>query len=232
MPSLRGRLANALVRTVIKHWPANDSGAMVRRARKVFGRPQIFASRHTRGITIEPVESDIRGEWLSPVQMRFPDSVLLYFHGGGYVSCSAKGHRPITAALARRIGCRVFSLDYRLAPEYPFPAASDDALNAFQWLVKSGIKPEKIALAGDSAGGGLVVATLVRLRDQGMQLPACAAGISPWVDLSGEYAVTNQDSCAMFFPQDGLAFARIYLNGASGRSQLASPLLTDLRGLP
>jgi len=221
-----------LVRAIVKHWPVNDSAAMVRRARRLFGQPKLLGFRQTRGMKIEQVDGDVRGEWLTPAKLIFPDSVLLYFHGGGYVSCSPRSHRPITAALARLIGCRVFALDYRLAPEHPFPAAVEDAVEAFQWLVESGINPEQIALAGDSAGGGLAIVTLVRLRDEGAALPACAACISPWTDLSGDFTCTNQTSCAMFFPADGMAFARTYLNGTSGRSPLASPILADLHGLP
>jgi acetyl esterase/lipase len=164
--------------------------------------------------------------------LRLRDAVLLYYHGGGFVSCSPRSHRPITATLARLIGCRVFSLDYRLAPENPFPAGAEDSVNAVKWLIKSGIQPQKIALAGDSAGGGLAVAALVRLRDEKATLPACAACISPWVDLVEEYTPTNQNSCAMFLPADGRAFAKIYLNGASPHSPMASPLFADLHGLP
>jgi len=232
MPSLRGRIAMTMVRAIVKHWPVNDSAAMVRRARRLFGQPKLLGLRQARGMKIEQVDGDVRGEWLTPAELIFPDSVLLYFHGGGYVSCSPRSHRPITAALARLIGCRVFALDYRLAPEHPFPDAVEDAVKASQWLVKSGINTEQIALAGDSAGGGLAIVTLVRLRDQGATLPACVACISPWTDLSGDFTCTNQTSCAMFFPADGMAFARIYLNGSSGRSPLASPVLADLRGLP
>jgi len=232
MSSIRGRIAMTMVRVIVKHWPVNDSAAMVRRARRIFGQPKLLGFRQARGITIEKVDGDVRGEWLKPANICFPDSVLLYFHGGGYVSCSSRSHRPITAALARLIGCRVFALDYRLAPEHPFPAAVEDAVKGFQWLVKSGINPEQIALVGDSAGGGLAVATLLHLRDQGAALSAGAACISPWTDLSGDFTCTNQTSCAMFFPADGMAFARIYLNGASGRSPLASPVLADLHGLP
>lgn len=221
-----------LVRVVVKHWPKNDSVALVRRARRVFGEPKLVRFHPPQGLKIETVDADVQGEWLIPEQLRFPDSVLLYFHGGGYVSCSAKGHRPITCTLARLIGCRVFSADYRLAPEYPCPAAADDALKSYNWLLENGIQPQNIALAGDSAGGGLVVTTLVRLRNEGAPLPACAAGLSPWVDLSGDFPCTNLRSCAMFFREDGLAFAKAYLNGASGRSPVASPLLADLHGLP
>lgn len=232
MPSIRGRIVMVLVRVVVKHWPKNDANALIRRARRVFGEPKLVRFRLPHGLKIEPVDAEVRGEWLISERPRFPDSVLLYFHGGGYVSGSAKVHRPITSTLARMIGCRVFSSDYRLAPEHPCPAAADDALKSYHWLLKQGFKPQNIALAGDSAGGGLVFTTLVRLRDQGAPLPACAAGISPWVDLSGDFPCTNLKSCAMFFREDGLAFAKVYLNGTSGRSTVASPILADLHGLP
>ncbi len=231
-PSLRGRLATLLVRAVVKHWPANDGAALVKRARKVFGETKLVRFRPPKEIRIQEVQDGVRGEWLRPSELRLPDTVLLYFHGGGYVSCSARGHRPITTTLARLIGCRVFSLEYRLAPEHPFPAPVEDALAAFQWLLAQGVSPQNIALAGDSAGGGLVMATLVALRERGIALPGCAACIAPLVDVTGEHAFTNPKSCAMFFPEDGRAFAKVYLNGASPQSPLASPLLADMKGMP
>ncbi len=205
---------------------------MVRRARRVFGGPRLGNFGEKRGMKIEKVETDVRGEWLTPARLNLPEAVLLYFHGGGFISCSPQGHRPITATLARLIGCRVFSVDYRLAPEHPFPAAVEDTMAAFQWLLKTGVKPKNIALAGDSAGGNLVMSTLVSLREQGIALPACVACIAPVVDLTGDFKYTNQKSCAMFFPEDGRTFARIYLNGASPLSPLASPLFADLKGMP
>jgi len=205
---------------------------MVRRARRVFGGPRLGNFGEKRGMKIEKVETDVRGEWLTPAPLNLPEAVLLYFHGGGFISCSAEGHRPITTTLARLIGCRVFSVDYRLAPEHPFPAAVEDTVAAFQWLLKTGVKPRNIVLAGDSAGGNLVMSTLVSLREQGIALPACVACIAPVVDLTGNFNYTNQKSCAMFFPEDGRTFARIYLNGASPLSPLASPLFADLKGMP
>jgi epsilon-lactone hydrolase len=231
-PSIRGRLATLVVRAVVKHWPADDNAAMVKRARKIFGGSEPAGSRQLRDLRIEEVNETVRGEWLVPSALHFPDAVLLYMHGGGYVSCSPGSHRPITMALARGIGCRVFSLDYRLAPEHPFPAAVEDAVAAVRWLTASGIQSEDIAFAGDSAGGGLAVATLVALREQSLALPACVACIAPLVDVTGDCKFTNPTSCAMFYPKDGAAFARIYLNGASPRSTLASPLLADLKGMP
>lgn len=232
MPSLRGRIAYRFVRAIVRGWPENDSAALVQRARRIFGNPMSLGRWVKRGVEIQPITDGVRGEWLTPAHLRLRDAVLLYCHGGGYVSCSPRSHRPITATLARLIGCRIFSLDYRLAPEDPFPAAVEDGVNAVKWLIKSGIQPQKIALAGDSAGGGLAVATLVRLRDEKASLPACAACIAPWVDLVEEYTPTNQTSCAMFLPPDGRAFASVYLNGASPHSPMASPLFADMHGLP
>lgn len=231
-PSFRARIAFHLVRAVVKGWPRNDSAALVRRARRVFGQPGWLRFMQARGVAIEEVPGDIAGEWLTPDNFCSYDPVLLYLHGGGYVSCSPETHRPVTTALARLLGWRVFSLAYRLAPEHPFPAAVDDAVNCYRWLMGCGFKPQHIAIAGDSAGGGLTMATMLRLREEGVPLPACAACLSPWVDLTDESRPTNTDSCAMFVAEDGPAFASIYLNGASAKSPLASPLYADLKGLP
>jgi monoterpene epsilon-lactone hydrolase len=232
-PSLRGRIATRLVRVVVKHWARGDPLAIVRRARKVFGLPDFLNILHSRGLEIEKVETPaVRGEWIRTKPCELRDRVLLYFHGGGYVSCSPRRHRPITTALARRLRCPVFAVDYRLAPEHPFPAAVDDATAAFTWLVESGLSPQNIAMAGDSAGGGLALATLVRLRRLGHSLPACAVGLSPWVDLTGAKEYRNSGSCSMFQPRDIAAFAKIYLDGASPESVEASPVFADLAGLP
>jgi len=203
----------------------------VLRARRVFGQPAFLRSVGLRGAAIECVTDGIRGEWIRPAKPQ-SDGVILYLHGGGYVSCSPQTHRPITSCMARLTGCSVFALDYRLAPEHPFPAAADDAVAAFHWLVKNGSRPGRIAVAGDSAGGGLTIATMVRLRDEGSPMPACGVCLSPWTDMSGACDFTNKTSCAMFTPEDGAAFAKIYLNGAKPDSPFASPLYADLHGLP
>jgi epsilon-lactone hydrolase len=232
-PSLRGRLATRLVRLVVKRWAKGDPAAVVRRARRVFGYPHVLNLLHSRGLEIAQVETrTVRGEWVRPSHCQVQDRVLLYLHGGGYVSCSPKTHRPITAALARLLKCPVFALDYRLAPEHPFPAAVADAAAAFEWLMKSGVAPEKIALAGDSAGGGLAVAAMLRLRAKGQPLPACAALLSPWVNLTGAGSYRNAGSCSMFQPSEVGTFAKLYLGGASAESGEASPLFADFHGLP
>jgi acetyl esterase/lipase len=160
--------------------------------------------------------------------------VILYVHGGGYVSCSAATHRPITAALARLSRQRVFSLDYRLAPEHRYPAALDDAFAAYQWLLGQGFPASAISLAGDSAGGGLVLGTLLRAKDAGLPLPSCAVCFSPWTDLAGTGASVhlNDGRCVMFRPENIAEFAVAYLASASPFERYTSPAFADLGGLP
>lgn len=231
--SFRARVITRLVRLVVKRWPRGDYRALVRRARRLFGLPPWLTFAVSFGVDYERVEgADVCGEWTIPNANYFEDKVLLYLHGGGYVSCSPQSHRPITAALARLLHHRVFALDYRLAPESPFPAAVDDAARAFLWLTEHGFTPQNIAIAGDSAGGGLSIATLLRLRATQQPLPACAACLSPWLDLTGECDYGNATCCAMFCPEDVPAFAGLYLNGVSPRIPEASPVFADLTGLP
>ena len=232
-PSLRARILTRLVRLLVKRWPRGDYRALVRRARRLFGLPPWLSFAVSFGVHYERIAStDLCGEWIIPQANDFDDRVLLYLHGGGYVSCSPQSHRPVTAALARLLHHRVFALEYRLAPESPFPAAVHDAPHAFVWLIDHGFKPQNIAIAGDSAGGGLAIATLLRLRSTQQPLPACAACLSPWLDLTGEYNYRNAESCAMFLPEDVPAFAEIYLNGISPRMPEASPVFGELTGLP
>ncbi|MBZ5532874.1 MAG: alpha/beta hydrolase [Acidobacteriia bacterium] len=232
-PSLRARILTAIVRRVLKGWPRRGPQDALRWARRFFNSPGFMSFLHLHGLEVTSVsEGGVRGEWLVPKSGAPQRKVLLYLHGGGYVSCSPRSHRPITANLARLLGQRVFSLEYRLAPEHPFPAAVDDASAAYRWLLSQGFAPRNIAIAGDSAGGGLTVATLLRLRREKQPLPACAACLSPWVDLTGKFAYRNAESCAMFRPSDIANFASLYLNGAPAEAEEASPLFADLGGLP
>lgn len=160
--------------------------------------------------------------------------VVLYFHGGGYVMGSVNTIRPLAANLAVAAGARVLALGYRLAPEHPFPAAVDDAVAAWRWLLDGGADPAAVAFGGDSAGGGLTVAALLAARDQGVPRPAAAVCISPWVDLTlaGESydrnAATDPDVLRWRLEE----MARLYLAGADPRIPLASPVFGDLAGLP
>lgn len=161
------------------------------------------------------------------------DAVLLYLHGGGYFGCSAETHRPVTVWFALH-GFRVFAPNYRLAPENPFPAAVDDAVAAYRGLLANGHSAQHLVVAGDSAGGGLVLSLMLALRAAGTPLPAAAALFSPWTDLaaSGESIRTNASRCAMFNGEDIGPSARYYLGTADPRNALASPLYADLSGLP
>src|SRR5438105_7404968 len=134
-------------------------------------------------VNVEPVTANgVRAEWTSTPQDN-SDAALLYLHGGGYVIGSLDSHRHLVAEAGRACGIAALALDYRLAPEHPFPAAVDDSLAAYRFLLARGIVPKRIAIAGDSAGGGLVVAAMLAIRDAGPAQPGCGWCISPWVDM-------------------------------------------------
>ena len=233
-PSWQARCCTVVIRMLMRRarW-GSDAEALARRARRVFGTPNPLQWLCTRGVGIEPVRrGDVRGEWVTAA--RAGQGVILYMHGGGYVAGSPATHRSITAALARLTGRRVFSLDYRLAPEHRFPAALDDALAAYRWLLGQGIAPGTLALAGDSAGGGLVLALALRARDEGLPQAACGICLSPWTDLdgTGESLIANNGLCATFRPENIAEFAQVYLGPAAATHPYASPLYADLHGLP
>jgi epsilon-lactone hydrolase len=175
--------------------------------------------------------SGVPGEWLESQDSA--QSVLLYLHGGGYFACSAETHRPITAYFAMH-GFRVFAPSYRLAPENPFPAAVDDAVAVCRGLLSQGHSPQRLVVAGESAGGGLSLSLMLVLRAAGTPLPAAAALFSPWTDLAatGESVRTNARRCAMFDGKAAAPTARLYLGTTDPRNPLASPLYADLSGLP
>ncbi len=202
-------------------------------ARFATGTPLAFQWLRTFGVKIDRVRAErLHGEWQVPRHSE--RGTILYFHGGGYIAGSAAGYRPLTVGLARLARRRVFSLDYRRAPEHRFPAALDDAVLAYRWLLDQGVSPRALALAGDSAGGGLVIATLLRLRDLGVPLPAAGVCFCPWTDLAatGESLRTNNGRCPSFHPATIAKYARIYLGDASDRDPYASPVFGNLAGLP
>ncbi len=162
------------------------------------------------------------------------ERVLFYLHGGAYLLGSSLAYRALYSELARAMGARGLALDYRLAPENPFPAAVDDAVSAYRALLSQGIAPNSIAIAGDSAGGGLTVAMLVAARDAGLPMPAAAVAISPWADLecTGGSMITKAAEDPSLNREGLVALGSIYLNGASPRAPLASPLYANLTGLP
>jgi len=172
-------------------------------------------------------------EWVT-AQEAASDAALLYLHGGGYVIGSPETHRELASRMSLATGCRVLLLDYRLAPENPYPAAVEDAAIAYSYLLSQGFEPSRLAVAGDSAGGGLTVATLVSIRDSGLPLPSCAVCISPWVDLEGlgESMMTKRSVDPMISREGLIDYATAYLNGTNPQSPLAAPLYANLRNLP
>ena len=182
----------------------------------------------------EPVTAGgVKAEWLTAPGAA-ADRAVLYLHGGGYVIGSINTHRALGASVSRAAKARVLVIDYRLAPEHPHPAAVDDAVSAYQWLLQQGISPNRITLAGDSAGGGLVVATLVALRDKREKLPAAGVCLSPWVDLEGiGDSMTARAHLDPMVQRDHLVrMAGFYLGDLHPRTPLAAPLYADLSGLP
>lgn len=160
-------------------------------------------------------------------------TIVLYLHGGGYLFGSPKTHRQVLIAMAKAFQAPAYGLDYRLAPEHPFPAAVEDAAKAYEWLLTRHPRAA-IVLAGDSAGAGLAIATAVGVRDSGWTLPKAIVAFSPYSDLAvtGDSVEANARSCAMFTPRGIREAAAIYLAGADATDPRASPLYADLKGLP
>lgn len=230
-------MASPEYQAILKQWESND-------------RPETLDLATLRGwmadaplpppevATVTRVDADgVPGEWvLAPGAA--PDSRLLYLHGGGYVSGSAAAYHPFTATLSRVTGCSVLAIDYRLGPEHPFPAAVDDAVDAFQWMLRFGPAGRRSArscfVAGDSAGGGLTLACMLALRDAGLPLPDAAVAISAYTDLAhtGESVRTRAAVDVVNRPAWLPLYAGNYLVGANPYHPLASPLYGNPSGLP
>lgn len=226
--SWQARLANEYIKAFFRQRNWGDETEVARKARRRFSSPKVFQWFKSRGLQIEKIENErLRGEWVTPKNAN--ETVVLYIHGGGFVAGSPAGHRPISARLARLGNCKIFSLDYRLAPEHRFPTALDDVLAAYCWLLGQYISPRQIALAGDSAGGGLVLSALLKLREENLPFPACAVCFSPWTDLAGtgESLQLNGEKDAMFRPKNIHEFAAAYLGDASPFDRLASPVFGE-----
>ncbi len=191
-------------------------------------------------VTVRPVQAGgVPAEWVlapgaQPVPRGAGGRALVYFHGGGYYRGSVNTHREFVSRLSRACGVAGLTVDYRLAPEHPFPAAVDDALAAYRWVVRGGTPPGRIVLAGDSAGGGLVAAVLLELKRAGETLPAGGVLLSPWMDLDQSGASMQANAhCDPTISKPYLdRFAQAYLAGADARHPQASPLHGDMAGLP
>ncbi|MCO4812306.1 MAG: alpha/beta hydrolase [Gammaproteobacteria bacterium] len=187
------------------------------------------------GVAVEQTQiAGVNVDWLRPKNAR-EDKVLLYLHGGAYVIGSPRTHRQLVSHTARAAGVVAVLPDYRLAPEHPFPAAIDDAVAVYNGLLASGFKPEDIIISGDSAGGGLSVATLLQLRHAGLPMPAAAVLLSPFLDVtgSGESATTRADRDPWFDVADLHVVAAYYCPDESEwQNPLVSPVFANVAGLP
>lgn len=195
----------------------------------MFGQFPVDPEAGIGRLTIE----DIPAEWVTgPTAV--DDRVLLYLHGGGYCYGSCSTRRDLAARLSRSGCVRVLVPEFRLAPEHCFPAAVDDAVRVYRWLISSGFAPERIVVGGDSAGGGLAVALLVSLRDAGDPLPAAAVLLSPWTDLecTGESIVTRAEFDPLIKPETLRTMALLYIRDGDVRHPLVSPIYADLHKLP
>ncbi|MEN1758897.1 alpha/beta hydrolase [Anoxynatronum sibiricum] len=240
MPSVRGRL----IKTLLQHrylfrypfkkaridWTRYDSILQFREEVEAgagkFGKmPQ--------DLQVKPVQiGDLYAEWIEPSQAA-SDKVILYFHGGGYVTGTCQSHRALTAKFVKSSGTGALLFEYRLAPENPYPAALKDSLAAYQWLLQQGTAPSDIVFVGDSAGGGLCLAALLAIRDQGIPLPSSAVAYSPITDFtcSGKSHETNLNIC---LSPEGMApaLSRHYAGGTDPALPYISPLFGNLEGLP
>ncbi len=229
MLSLRARLFNWVMKATFKSKPIH----LIAPSILTEGAEKLAPDAPPDGVTLEAVSATgVKGEWHRPDGEA--GGTVFYLHGGGYVFGSPKSHRAFTFALAKTARVDVFSLDYRLAPKHLFPAAVDDAVRGYEWLLGQGRDPRRMIVSGDSAGGGLTLALLLSIKAHGLPLPAGAVLLSPWTDLAttGASLDENEKSDAMFKKLYIVEGAKRYLGGANPRAPLASPLYGDLSGLP
>lgn len=240
MPSLRSRLLKAVMKNghllrfqlkkPVTDWNAHE--AIIRFREECEQGAKRFG-KIPAGIEILPVTiNGLAAEWLLPPHAG-TDKVIFFVHGGGYVSGSCTDHRIHVSKFVQGSNVGALLFEYRLAPEHPYPAALNDTITAYRWLLAQGVSPANIVFAGDSAGGGLCLAALLALKDQDIPLPAAAVAISPWTDLkcSGESYHTNAGKC---LSPEGTwtAFSKHYVGRQDAGLPWISPLYGDLHSLP
>lgn len=236
MPSWQARLFSKFLRLMVKrglHRDGMDEAEAVRRIRRALEPSSFLRPRLPQAVKVEPVDSvAVKGEWVTWADS--PERTIYYLHGGGYVACSPATHRSFTAYLSRAANAKVFALAYRRAPEHKFPAALEDAVRGYRLLLETGEAAKRIIIGGDSAGGGLTLATLIALRDRGLPLPGGAFCLSPWTDLAatGGSLITNEKKDPMLTGIGMKEFAAVYYGETPPTDPLVSPLYGDLIGLP
>jgi acetyl esterase/lipase len=222
-------LAIARIRAVYRSWSRDTTVAQMRDDwDTAFGGS-------TAPVACERVSAGgVDGEWISPANAP-EDKAILYLHGGGFRIGSVASHRDLIAQIALASGCRVLAINYRLVPEHRFPAALNDALAAYGWMLDNGLKSHNVAFAGDSAGGNLALAAMLALRERRLPLPVAGVLMSPWTDLAatGESYVSRAKADPIHQRPMILALAKNYLGGQGDPyDPLVSPLYADLAGLP
>jgi epsilon-lactone hydrolase len=230
MPSQQIEMISQMLRQRREQAPTDisfpESRAMFEQMAAAFPAPA--------GVSSQPVDAGgIAGEWTIATGAG-PDRIVYWLHGGGYCIGSINTHRALLAGISAASGARALAIDYRLAPEHPFPAAVEDAVGGYLWLLSSGVDPSQVIIGGDSAGGGLTIATLVALKEDGKPLPAAAVCISPWTDMTmtGESLVSKADADPMI-TNDGITRLRdAYVSASDSREPLASPIYANLSALP
>jgi acetyl esterase/lipase len=231
MASIRNFAFKQAIRLTTYFWQyRNEDIPFIRRALDRFSHRLEMSEE----VEVEPEEvRGLKAEWIVPYAA-VEGKVFLYLHGGGYAFGSLQTHRALVAKIAISAGVSALLLDYRLAPEHPFPAAVEDAVSAYEWLLEEGYTPENIAIAGDSAGGGLTLAALLSIRDSGLPLPAAGVCLSPWTDLAmtGESIKRNAATDPILNEEQIRLVGGLYTGEHDPTHPLISPLYAKLEGLP
>lgn len=230
MPSFRSKFFRILTKYLVA--PKFNPNKTIDEARRGMESLTKLASLPSKTKVEKITFNSISAEWICANEAH-DDRVILYLHGGGYNICSPNTHRELAAHISMASGAKVLLPDYRLAPEQPFPSALEDATSAYRWLLDTCLTSENIAIAGDSAGGGLSIATSISLRDAGEPSPASIACISPWTDLemSGNSINTHAEIDPMLNLQSMKIMASNYIGEGDPRSPLISPIYADLKGI-
>ena len=230
MPSFRSKFCRILTKYLVA--PKFNPKKTIDEARRGMENLTKLASLPSKTKVEKITFNSISAEWICADEVH-EDRVVLYLHGGGYNICSPNTHRELAAYISMASGAKVLLPDYRLAPEHPFPSALEDATSAYRWLLDTGLTSENLAIAGDSAGGGLSIATSISLRDAGEPSPASIACISPWTDLemSGNSIKTHAKIEPMLNLQSMKIMASNYIGEGDPRSPLISPIYADLKGI-
>jgi monoterpene epsilon-lactone hydrolase len=234
MASEQATRVHRLLRDQRSHASAGTSTPPSRTQQRALAERQGDSTAEPTGVMFDDVVAgSVPAQWVLPDGVA-TSRVLVYFHGGGYCYCSMRSHRRLVGHLAKAAGCRALNVDYRLAPEYPHPAAVTDGMAVYRWLLEQGIEPSHTVVAGDSAGGGIALALLVKARDEGLSLPSAGVLMSPWVDLAmtGDSVITRADVDVRQDPVGTRWCASQFLAGGDPKDPYASPLYADLTGLP